>query len=104
MKKAALTEWIFPNLLHPEKPMSPTWVYHHMKTLLKHAGLEPSRFHDLRHTFATLALEGNPWRKRKASGQRGESKKCHPESRGLIFLEMALASCSKAELENLLEF
>ena len=28
-----------------------------MKTLLKRAGIEEIRFHDLRHTFATLSLQ-----------------------------------------------
>ncbi len=55
-KKTALTEWIFPHPLHPEEPMSPSWAYNHMKTLLKRAGLPSIRFHDLRHTFATHAL------------------------------------------------
>lgn len=55
-KKAALTEWIFPNPLHPEEPMNPGRAYNHMKTLLKRAGLPSIRFHDLRHTFATHAL------------------------------------------------
>lgn len=55
-KRMAVTEWIFPNPLHPEEPMSPGRAYNHMKTLLKQAGLPSIRFHDLRHTFATHAL------------------------------------------------
>ena len=55
-KEKALTEWIFPNLLEPEKPMNPSTGYNKLKSILKSAGLPDIRFHDLRHTFATHAL------------------------------------------------
>ena len=55
-KESALTEWIFPNLLEPEKPMNPSTAYDKLKSILKAAGLPDIRFHDLRHTFATHAL------------------------------------------------
>jgi integrase len=55
-KKSALTEWIFPNPLHPEQPVSPEYAYDHMREILKKAGLPPIQFHGLRHTFATHAL------------------------------------------------
>ena len=56
-RKTALTEWIFPSLLEPEKPTAPSAAYHRLKVILKDAGLPDIRFHDLRHTFATMALE-----------------------------------------------
>lgn len=56
-RKTALTEWIFPSLLEPEKPTAPSAVYHRLKVILQGAGLPDIRFHDLRHTFATTALE-----------------------------------------------
>ncbi len=56
-RKMALTEWIFPSLLEPEKPTAPSAAYHRLKVILKAAGLPDIRFHDLRHTFATTALE-----------------------------------------------
>ena len=55
-KKSALTEWIFPDPLCPEKPVSPGSAYRRLKGLLEEAGLPDLRFHDLRHTFATHAL------------------------------------------------
>ena len=56
-RKTALTEWIFPSLLEPEKSTAPSAAYHRLKVILKDAGLPDIRFHDLRHTFATTALE-----------------------------------------------
>ena len=55
-KECALNDWIFPNLLEPEKPMNPATAYGKLKSILKLAGLPDIRFHDLRHTFATHAL------------------------------------------------
>lgn len=57
-KHSALTEWIFPDLLHPEQPTNPGTAYRQLKKLLADAGLPSIRFHDLRHTFATHALAG----------------------------------------------
>lgn len=57
-KETAVSEWIFPNIYEPEKPMHPDYAYHRLKTLLKQAELPQIRFHDLRHTFATHALAG----------------------------------------------
>ena len=57
-KETALTEWIFPDLLNPEKPTHPAGAYRQLKKLLAEAGLPDIRFHDLRHTFATHALAG----------------------------------------------
>ena len=55
-KKTALTEWIFPDPLHPENPIKPNSAYNRMKVILKSEGLPSIRFHDLRHTFSTHAL------------------------------------------------
>ena len=57
-KRAALTEWIFPNPLKPENPTHPSRAYRQLKKILSEAGLPDIRFHDLRHTFATHALAG----------------------------------------------
>ena len=50
-RKMALTEWIFPSLLEPEKPTAPSAAYHRLKVILKAAGLPDIRFHDLRHPY-----------------------------------------------------
>ena len=50
-RKTALTEWIFPSLLEPEKPTAPSAAYHRLKVILKDAGLPDIRFHDLRHPY-----------------------------------------------------
>ncbi len=57
-KHSVLTEWIFPDLFHPERPTNPGTAYRQLKKLLAEAGLPDIRFHDLRHTFATHALAG----------------------------------------------
>ena len=56
-KKSSRSEWIFPDPLKPELPVNPSTAYRHMKVILQRAGLPDIRFHDLRHTFATTALE-----------------------------------------------
>ena len=56
-KKASISQWIFPQPASPELPMNPGTAYRRLKTLLEEAGLPSIRFHDLRHTFATLALQ-----------------------------------------------
>ena len=56
-KQEATSEWIFPHYANPNEPMHPEVAYRKLKTILKNAGLPLIRFHDLRHTFATMALE-----------------------------------------------
>ncbi len=49
------SEYVFPS---PHGgPMSPDSVLHMLQRVLKRAGLERIRFHDLRHTFSVLALQ-----------------------------------------------
>lgn len=56
-KRTSISQWIFPNPIHPEDPIMPNSGYTRMKKLLAEAGLPNMRFHDLRHTFATMSLE-----------------------------------------------
>ena len=54
-QKGAFSEWIFPNLVHPELPLNPSRAYRQLKKLLEIGGLPSIRFHDLRHTFTSHA-------------------------------------------------
>ena len=54
-RKTGNSEWVFPS--PSGGPMSPDSVLHMLHRVLKRAGLPKVRFHDLRHTFATLALQ-----------------------------------------------
>ena len=53
--KVGRNEWVFPS--PTGGPMSPDSVLHMLQRVLKRAGLPRIRFHDLRHTFATMALQ-----------------------------------------------
>ena len=53
--KVGGSEWVFPS--PTGGPMSPDSVLHMLQRVLKRAGLPRIRFHDLRHTFATMALQ-----------------------------------------------
>ena len=50
-KENAITQWIFPDPVRPELPLSPNCAYTHMKAVLHKAGLPDIRFHDLRHPY-----------------------------------------------------
>ena len=54
-KKTGDSPWVFPS--PTGGPISPDSVLHMLHRVLKRAGLPRIRFHDLRHTFATLALQ-----------------------------------------------
>ena len=53
--KVGSSEWVFPS--PTGGPISPDSVLHMLHRVLKRAGLPRIRFHDLRHTFATMALQ-----------------------------------------------
>ena len=54
-KKSGNSPYVFPS--PTGGPVSPDSVLHMLHRVLKRAGLAQVRFHDLRHTFATLALQ-----------------------------------------------
>lgn len=56
-KETAVSEWVFPNPMKPEEPVAAASAYNRLKQILRKAGLPSVSFHDLRHTFATQAVE-----------------------------------------------
>lgn len=56
-RKTVNSWWMFPSPQNPDVPRYPTSVGDILSILLKRAGCKHVRFHDLRHTFATMALE-----------------------------------------------
>ena len=49
--------WIFPSPWNSNAPRDPDTLYHMMQLILERAECKKIRFHDLRHTFATMSLE-----------------------------------------------
>ena len=56
-KKTATCEWVFPSPVKEGEPRNPDSIYGKFQKILKRAQCKKIRFHDLRHTFATMALE-----------------------------------------------
>ena len=56
-KQTVSSRWIFPSPKKEDAPIAPSVVSHRLAKILKHAGCKKVRFHDLRHVFATNALE-----------------------------------------------
>ena len=51
------SRWMFPSPQKEDSPLDPAAVRKKLSAVLKRAGCPAARFHDLRHTFATSALE-----------------------------------------------
>ena len=51
------SRWMFPSPRKEDSPRDPAAVRKKLSTILERAGCKHVRFHDLRHTFATNALE-----------------------------------------------
>ena len=56
-KKNATCEWVFPSPVKEGEPRNPDSIYGKFQKILKRAQCKKVRFHDLRHTFATMAIE-----------------------------------------------
>jgi len=56
-RKTVDSRWMFPSPVKEDSPITPGVVRRRLQLILEHAGCKHVRFHDLRHTFATLALE-----------------------------------------------
>lgn len=56
-RKSVFSKWVFPSRIKPEQPLDPTYVRKRLHAILERADCKHIRFHDLRHTFATMSLE-----------------------------------------------
>ena len=56
-KKGIFSDLVFPSRVKPGQPIDPGYVRKRLQVILKRAGCKSVRFHDLRHTFATMSLE-----------------------------------------------
>ncbi len=56
-KEQVFSPWLFPSRIKPEQPIDPGYIRKRLQVILERAGCKRVRFHDLRHTFATMALE-----------------------------------------------
>ena len=51
------SRWMFPSPVKEDMPMTPGAVRRRLQIILERIGCKRIRFHDLRHTFATMSLE-----------------------------------------------
>jgi hypothetical protein len=56
-KKTVKSRWMFPSPVKDDMPLDPAACRKRLYLILEHAQCKKVRFHDLRHTFATMALE-----------------------------------------------
>jgi integrase len=49
--------WLFPSLRRPTNPLTPETMGNRMRKILRAAGIRKIRPHDLRYTYATLAIQ-----------------------------------------------
>ena len=57
LKQTSTGEWMFPSPIKEGQPRNPCALYHRFQLILERANCKKVRFHDLRHTFATMAIE-----------------------------------------------
>lgn len=55
-RKTVNSRWMFPSPVKEDSPLDPGTVRQRLHLILEHAQCKQVRFHDLRHTFATMAL------------------------------------------------
>ena len=56
-RKKVDSRWMFPSPVKADRPITPGVARRRLQTILERADCKRVRFHDLRHTLATLALE-----------------------------------------------
>ncbi len=56
-KETVNSRWMFPSPVKEDCPLTHNYARRRMQQTLERAGCKVVRFHDLRHTFATMALE-----------------------------------------------
>ncbi len=56
-KETMSSRWMFPSPVKEDSPRDPATVRKRLQTVLERAECKKIRFHDLRHTFSTAALE-----------------------------------------------
>ena len=56
-RESVHSRWMFPSPVLEDMPLNPGSVYDRLQLILEHANCKQVCFHDLRHTFATLALQ-----------------------------------------------
>lgn len=56
-KRGIFSSVMFPSRTRPGQPIDPGYVRRRLQQILERAGCKKVRFHDLRHTFATISLE-----------------------------------------------
>ena len=55
-KESVNSRWMFPAPVKEDSPLDPAYIRTRLHLILEHAQCKQIRFHDLRHTFATIAL------------------------------------------------
>lgn len=56
-QKTIHSRWMFPSPVKEDSPLDPAAVRKRLQTVLERAECKRLRFHELRHTFATVSLE-----------------------------------------------
>ena len=56
-RQSVNSRWLFPSPVKEDVPRDPTSCRKRLSKILEHAGCKHVRFHDLRHTFATHAIQ-----------------------------------------------
>ena len=56
-RKGVFSSLMFPSRIKPDQPIDPGYVRKRLQQILERADCKRVRFHDLRHTFATMSLE-----------------------------------------------